>query len=57
MPMENVVTALNTGLSATAMWGEVAPIVPFIVGTTLFSLAFYLVKRVINKTKRAKGGI
>lgn len=55
--MENVVTALTTGLSAEAMWGQVGSVVPFLIITTLFALGFYLVKRVINKTKRAKGGI
>ena len=55
--MENVVTALTTGLSATAMWEQVSAVVPLLVITTLFALGFYLVKRVINKTKRAKGGI
>lgn len=55
--MENVVSQLTTGLSAAAMWGEVSNVIPFVIGTTLFALAFYLVKRVINKAKRAKGGI
>lgn len=55
--MENVVTALTTGLSADAMWSQVGSVVPFLIITTLFALGFYLVKRVINKTKRAKGGI
>lgn len=57
MPMENVVSALTTGLSADAMWAQVGSVVPFLIITTLFALGFYLVKRVINKTKRAKGGI
>lgn len=55
--MENVVTVLSNGLSATALWGQVAEIMPFVVISVLFGLGFYLVKRVLNKIKRGKGGI
>lgn len=55
--MTEVVTALTTSLSATELWGIVANVVPFIAISVLFGLGFYLVKRVINKVKRAKGGI
>lgn len=55
--MEAVVTQLTTSLSATNLWGVVGDVVPFIAISVLFGLGFYLVKRVLNKTKRAKGGI
>ena len=55
--MENVVTALSSGLSASVLWGEVATIMPFVIISVLFGLGFYLVKKVLNKIKRAKGGI
>lgn len=55
--MEAVITALNTALSADNLWGIVGSVVPLLAITTLFGLGFYLVKRILNKAKRAKGGI
>lgn len=55
--MDNVVGSLATSLSATNLWGVVGSIVPLLAISVLFGLGFYLVKRIINKTKRAKGGM
>lgn len=55
--MEAVITELSTALSADNLWGIVGSVVPFLAICTLFGLGFYLVKRIINKAKRAKGGI
>lgn len=55
--MTAVITSLTTTLSATNLWEIVGNVVPFIGVSVLFGLGFYLVKRVINKIKRAKGGM
>mgnify|MGYP000012428059 CR=1 FL=1 len=55
--MEAVITALSTALSADNLWGIVGSVVPFLAICTLFGLGFYLVKRILNKAKRAKGGM
>ena len=55
--MENVITEITTSLSAANLWGIVGSVVPFLAISVLFGLGFYLVKRIINKTKKAKGGI
>lgn len=55
--MENVVTSLTTGLSAQNLWGQVGSVIPFVIISVLFGLGFYLVKRVLNKIKKGKGGI
>lgn len=55
--MNTVVSSLGTALSADALWGIVGSVVPFLAITTLFGLGFYLVKRILNKAKRAKGGM
>lgn len=55
--MDAVITALSTALSADNLWGIVGSVVPFLAICTLFGLGFYLVKRILNKAKRAKGGI
>lgn len=55
--MEAVITSLTSSLSAANLWGIVGEVVPFLAMSILFGLGFYLVKRILNKTKRAKGGM
>lgn len=55
--MEAVITSLTSSLSGANLWGIVGSIVPFLAISVLFGLGFYLVKRIIKKTKNAKGGI
>lgn len=55
--MDNVITEITTSLSANNLWGIVGSVVPFLAISVLFGLGFYLVKRILNKTKRAKGGM
>lgn len=55
--MENVVTSISTSLSSANLWGIVGEVVPILAISVLFGLGFYLVKRIINKIKRAKGGM
>lgn len=55
--MNTVVTELTTSLSSASLWGVVGEVVPFLAITVLFGLGFYLVKRILNKAKRAKGGM
>lgn len=54
--MNDFVTALNTGLSADAMWGAVSPLVPLIITVTLFALTFYVARRLTKRTAKGKGG-
>ena len=55
--MDAVITSLTTSLSASNLWGIVGSVVPFLAISVLFGLGFYLVKRILRKTKNAKGGI
>ena len=55
--MEAVISSITTALSAANLWGIVGNVVPFLAISVLFGLGFYLVKRILNKVKRAKGGI
>lgn len=55
--MEAVINAIITVLSAANLWAIVGNVVPFLAISVLFGLGFYLVKRILNKVKRAKGGI
>ena len=51
--MEAVITSLTSSLSAANLWGIVGTVVPFLAISVLFGLGFYLVKRILNKVKRA----
>lgn len=55
--MGAVITSLTTTLSAENLWGIIGNIVPILGISILFGLGFYLVKRILNKVKKAKGGI
>lgn len=55
--MTAVISSLSTTLSAANLWEIVGNVVPMIGISVLFGLGFYLVKRTLNKMKRAKGGI
>lgn len=55
--MDAVITSLTSELSAANLWGIVGNVVPFLAISVLFGLGFYLVKRILNKVKRAKGGM
>lgn len=55
--MNAVITSLTSTLSAENLWGIIGNIVPILGISILFGLGFYLVKRILNKVKKAKGGI
>lgn len=55
--MDAVITSLTSALSAANLWDIVGSVVPFLAISVLFGLGFYLVKRILNKVKRAKGGM
>lgn len=55
--MDAVITSITTSLSADNLWGIVGNVVPILAVSVLFGLGFYLVKRILNKVKRARGGI
>lgn len=55
--MNAVISSLTTTLSAENLWGIIGNIVPILGISILFGLGFYLVKRILNKVKKAKGGM
>lgn len=55
--MTAVITSLTSTLSAENLWGIVGNVVPILAISVLFGLGFYLVKRILNKVKRARGGM
>lgn len=55
--MQSVMSSLATTLSVSNLWDVVGATVPVLGISVLFGLGFYLAKRVLNKIKKAKGGI
>ena len=55
--MDNVVSSIATEVSSANLWSVVGSVVPILAISVLFGLGFYLVKRILNKTKKAKGGV
>lgn len=55
--MEAVITSLTTSVSAANLWGVVGKVVPFLAISVLFGLGFYLIKKILRRTRNTKGGI
>ena len=55
--MADVVTSLTSSLSMANLWAVVGGVMGLVGISVLFGLGFYLLKRALNKLKRAKGGI
>lgn len=52
--MSTFISSLNTGLSATSMWGAIADAAPLIITLALFALAFYLVRKLVKGAGKGK---
>lgn len=55
--MSEFITSLNTGLSADNLWGAVASVSTLIITGVLFGFGYGLIKRIVNKIRRGKGGM
>lgn len=53
----NVSTALETGFSADAIWGQIEPFIPVVITVTLVSLSIYFIRRITKKVSKGKGGM
>lgn len=54
--MNNVVSAINTGLSADNIWGSIALIVPLVLTITLVALGRKVANRNLNRATSGKSG-
>lgn len=52
--MANVVGQLTTGLTADTLWTSVSSVMPFVISITLFAFGFWLVKKIVKKTRTGK---
>lgn len=51
------VTALQTAFTADTIWGAITPFIPVIASITLVSLGIYLIRRIVKKAGKGKGGM
>ena len=51
------VDALEAGLTADTIWNAITPFVPVIITVTLVSLGIYLIRRIVKKAGKGKGGM
>lgn len=50
-------TALQSGLTADAIWGAITPFIGVVVTITLASLSIYFMRRITKKASKGKGGM
>lgn len=53
--MQSFMTAINTGLSADALWGAVSTVAPLIITATLFAFGFAMFRRYQKKISKGRG--
>lgn len=51
------VQALESGLTADAIWGAITPFIGVIITVTLVSLGIYFIRRIVKKAGKGKGGM
>lgn len=51
------VAALESGLTADAIWGAITPFIGVIITVTLVSLGIYFIRRIVKKAGKGKGGM
>lgn len=52
--MEAFITALTTAITPAVLWGMLAQAVPFILVMVLFSLGYYIVRKLVKGASKAK---
>lgn len=51
------VTALQTAFTPEAIWGTISPFIPVIGTITLVALGIYIMRRIVKKAGKGKGGM
>lgn len=55
--VSGAVTALETNLTADAVWGAITPFIPIVVTVSLIALSVYIIRRIIKRASKGKGGM
>jgi len=52
--MDTFITALTSAITPTVLWGMLGDAVPFILVMVLFSLGYYIVRKLVKGASKAK---
>lgn len=52
--MEEIVTALNTGITSTTLFGTVADLMPWVITLTIASLGLYFLRKLVKGAAKGK---
>lgn len=55
--VNGAVTSLETNLTADAVWGAITPFIPVVVTVSLIALSVYIIRRIIKRASKGKGGM
>lgn len=55
--VSGAVSALQSNLTADAVWGAITPFIPIVVTVSLIALSVYIIRRIIKKASKGKGGM
>lgn len=55
--VDAAVNALSTNLTADAVWGAITPFIPVVVTVSLIALSVYIIRRIIKRASKGKGGM
>lgn len=55
--VNGAVSALETNLTADAVWGAITPFIPIVVTVSLIALSVYIIRRIIKRASKGKGGM
>ena len=53
MPV-SVANTIGDSLSSASLWNEIGTVLPIILPLILFGFGFYLVRRILNSTRKGK---
>lgn len=50
-------SALESNLTADAVWGAITPFIPIVVTVALIALSVSIIRRIVKKASKGKGGM
>lgn len=55
--VNGAVSALEQNLTADAVWGAITPFIPIVITVSLIALSVYIIRRIIKRASKGKGGM
>lgn len=51
------VSALETAFTADTVWAAITPFIPVVATVTLVAFGIYIIRRIVKKVSKGKGGM